>query len=110
MANVNHRYGANRPMFDDVRRQDSDYYGSQPQQYNYAQNHYGNTYKSNMYGQPQQGYSYEHSSSPANVNTFGREAAGYGRAGSAQPSEAQQTNPAGTGFGGMPDPFGRSSS
>ncbi|KIW65387.1 hypothetical protein PV04_07651 [Phialophora macrospora] len=107
MAGVN-RYGANRPMFDDVRRQDSDYYSSQ-QQYNYGQNHYGNTYKSNMYGQPQQGYSYEHASSPANVGTFGREA-GYGRAGSAQPSEAQQGAAATAGFGGMPDPFGRSSS
>ncbi|EXJ56880.1 hypothetical protein A1O7_07224 [Cladophialophora yegresii CBS 114405] len=108
MGNMNHRYGANRPMFDDVRRQDSDYYSSQ-QQYNYGQNHYGNTYKSNMYGQPQQGYSYEHGSSPANVGTFGREA-GYGRAGSAQPSEAQQGTAASAGFGGMPDPFGRSSS
>jgi hypothetical protein len=108
LRNVNHQYGANRPMFDDVRRQDSDYYGGQ-QQYGYGQSHYQNQYKSNMYGQPQQGYSYEHSSSPANVNTYGREA-GYGRTGSTQPSEAQQNAPAGTGFGGMPDPFGRSSS
>ncbi|OAG41394.1 hypothetical protein AYO21_04336 [Fonsecaea monophora] len=106
MGTINHRYGANRPMFDDVRRQETEYYGSQ---YNYGQNHYGNTYKSNMYGQPQQGYSYEHSSSPANVSGFGREG-GYGRAGSAQPSEAQQSAAGSTGFGGMPDPFGRSSS
>lgn len=107
MGAVNHRYGANRPMFDDVRRQDSDYYSGG---YNYSQNHYGNTYNSKMYGQPQQGYSYEqHSSSPANVNTFGREGS-YGRAGSAQPPEGQQTAAASTGFGGMPDPFGRSSS
>ncbi|OAP63329.1 hypothetical protein AYL99_02556 [Fonsecaea erecta] len=107
IASMNHRYGANRPMFDDVRRQqENEYYGSQ---YNYAQNHYANTYKSNMYGQPQQGYSYEHSSSPANVSGFGREA-GYGRAGSAQPSEAQQSAAGSTGFGGMADPFGRSTS
>ncbi|OQV03798.1 CUE domain-containing protein isoform 2 [Cladophialophora immunda] len=107
MGSINHRYGVNRPMFDDVRRQENEYYGSQ---YNYgAQNHYGNTYKSNMYGQPQQGYSYEHSSSPANVSGFGREG-GYGRAGSAQPSEAQQSAAGSTSFGGMPDPFGRSSS
>ncbi|KAL2433545.1 hypothetical protein ABEF95_005399 [Exophiala dermatitidis] len=106
---MNHRYGSNRPMFDDVRRQDSDYYGSQ---YNYGQNHYGGGYKSNMYAQPQQGYSYEQSSSPANAaNTFGgREAAGYGRSGSAQPSEAQQSAAGSTGFGGVPDPFGRTSS
>lgn len=107
MNQINHRYGSNRPMFDDVRRQDSDYYGSQ---YNYGQNHYGNAYKSNMYGQPQQGYSYEHSSSPANASGFGREGS-YGRSGSAQPSEAQQQSATGsTGFGGVPDPFGRSSS
>ncbi|KAJ9610369.1 RNAPII degradation factor [Cladophialophora chaetospira] len=111
MANVNHRYGANRPMFDDVRRQDSDsYYSSQQQQqYNYGQNPYGNNYKSNMYGQPQQSYSYDQASTPANVSAYGREP-GYGRAGSAQPSEAQQTAAGSTGFGGMPDPFGRSSS
>lgn len=106
MNQINHRYGANRPMFDDVRRQDSDYYGNQ---YNYGQNHYGNAYKSNLYGQPQQGYSYDHSSSPANANTFGREG-GYGRTGSTQPSEAQQSAAGSTGFGGVPDPFGRASS
>ncbi|EXJ87757.1 hypothetical protein A1O1_04683 [Capronia coronata CBS 617.96] len=106
MNQVNQRYGTSRPMFDDVRRQDSDYYGSQ---YNYAQNHYGSGYKSNMYAQPQQGYSYDQASSPANANTFGREA-GYGRSGSAQPSEAQQSAATSTGFGGVPDPFGRTSS
>ncbi len=124
MNNPNHRYGSNRPMFDDVRRQDSESYYSnqqqqqpqpqqqpqaQQQQYNYGQNPYGNTYKSNAYGQPQQGYPYEHASSQANVNNFGREP-GYGRAGSAQPSEAQQGAATSTGFGGIADPFGRSSS
>ena len=109
IAAMNHRYGANRPMFDDVRRQENEYYGSQQQQYNYGQNQYGNTYKSSMYSQPQQPYSYEHASSPANINTFSREG-GYGRAGSAQPSEAQQPATGSSGFGGMPDPFGRSSS
>lgn len=107
MNQMNHRYGNNRPMFDDVRRQDSDYYSNQ---YNYGQNHYGSGgYKSNMYAQPQQGYSYEHSSSPANANAFGREAS-YGRTGSAQPSEPQQTAASSTAFGGVPDPFGRTSS
>lgn len=107
MNQVTPRYGTNRPMFDDVRRQDSDYY---PSQYNYAaQNHYGSGYKSNMYAQPQQGYSYDQASSPAAGNAFGREA-GYGRSGSTQPSEAQQTAAGSTGFGGVPDPFGRTSS
>ncbi|EXJ82973.1 hypothetical protein A1O3_06790 [Capronia epimyces CBS 606.96] len=104
---VNHRYGSSRPMFDDVRRQDSDYY---PSQYNYPQqSHYGAGYKSNMYGQPQQGYSYDQASSPATANTFGREGS-YGRSGSVQPSEAQPTAAGSTGFGGVPDPFGRTSS
>jgi hypothetical protein len=104
MNQMNRQYGANRPMFDDVRRQDSDYY---PSQYNYGQTQYAG-YKSSMYGHPQQGYSYEHSSSPATANTFGREAS-YGRTGSTQPSEAPQSvAPAGA-FGGS-DPFGRSSS
>jgi len=102
---MNHRYGANRPMFDDVRRQDSDYYGSQQYNYGHGQNHYAG-YK---YGQPQ-AYSYEHSSSPANAGSFGREG-GYGRAGSAQPSETQQSAAGSTAFGSTaPDPFGRSSS
>lgn len=102
---MNHRYGANRPMFDDVRRQDSDYYGSQ-YNYGHGQNHYPGY---NKYGQPQ-AYSYEHSSSPANAGTFSREGA-YGRAGSAQPSEAQQTAASSTAFGSTPaDPFGRTSS
>lgn len=108
---MNHRYGANRPMFDDARRQDGggDYYGGQ---YNYGQNHYGGGYKSNVYGQPQQqGYSYEHASSPAAAAAtgFSREAA-YGRTGSAQPSEAQQSAAGSTAFGGVADPFGRSPS
>lgn len=103
---MNHRYGANRPMFDDVRRQDSDYYGSQQYNYGHGQNHYGGY---NKYGQPQ-AYSYEHSSSPANAGTFGRDG-GYGRAGSAQPSEAQQTAATSTAFGSTTaDPFGRTSS
>ncbi|KIX03074.1 uncharacterized protein Z518_06624 [Rhinocladiella mackenziei CBS 650.93] len=106
MNQMNHRFGSNRPMYDDVRRQDNDFYGGQ---YSYGQNHYGSAYKSSMYGQPQQGYSYEHSSSPANVNAFGRDG-GYGRTGSAQPSEAQQNAAGNTAFGGVPDPFGRSSS
>lgn len=55
-------------MFDDVRRQDSDYYGSQ-YNYGHGQNHYPGY---NKYGQPQ-AYSYEHSSSPANAGTFSRE-------------------------------------
>lgn len=109
-AQVNHRYGANRPMFDDVRRQDSDYYGGQ--QYNYGghnQNHYGAAAAGYKYGQPQQGYSYEHSASPANVGSLGREG-GYGRTGSAQQSDAQQSAAASTPFGSGADPFGRSSS
>ncbi|KAK6379225.1 RNAPII degradation factor [Exophiala oligosperma] len=106
MNQMNHRYGSNRPMFDDARRSDSDYYSSQ---YNYGQSHYGGAYNSKMYGQPQQGYSYEHSSSPANTTGLGREA-GYGRAGSAQPAEAQPGAAGSTAFGGAPDPFGRTSS
>lgn len=102
-----HRYGANRPMFDDVRRQE-EYYGGQ---YGYGHNQqYGASYKSGMYNQPgQQQYSYEHSSSPANVSGFGGRDA-YGRSGSAQPSEGQQSGAGGHTFGGMQDPFGRSSS
>ncbi|RVX68176.1 hypothetical protein B0A52_08684 [Exophiala mesophila] len=107
-AQANHRYGANRPMFDDVRRQDSDYYAGQ--QYNYGghgQNHYGGSaYK---YGQPQQGYGYEHSASPANIGSLGRDGA-YGRTGSAQPSDTQQSISGSTPFGSGADPFGRSSS
>ncbi|KAK4940675.1 RNAPII degradation factor [Elasticomyces elasticus] len=111
---MNHRYGANRPMFDDARRQDqagagaggADYYGSQ---YSYGQNHYGGGYKSNMYGQPQQGYSYDHGSSPAAPSTYARETA-YGRSGSTQPSDAQQSAAGSTAFGGVADPFGRTTS
>merc|ERR1711939_403293 len=112
MNQMTHRYGANRPMFDDARRQaqaqgqqDSDYYGSQ---YNYGQNHYGAAYNSKMYGQPQ-GYSYEHSSSPANTTGYGREA-GYGRTGSAQPADAPPSASGSVAFGSVPDPFGRTSS
>jgi hypothetical protein len=111
-AQMSHRYGANRPMFDDARRQDgsqgSEYYGNQ---YAYGQNQQYGSYKSNMYGQPGQQYSYDqHSSSPANVGSYGGREAMYGRSGSAQPSEAQQSAPTGHGYGGMPDPFGRTSS
>ncbi|KAJ9493999.1 RNAPII degradation factor [Exophiala xenobiotica] len=119
MNQMTHRYGANRPMFDDARRQaqqaqqaqgqqqqDSDYYGGQ---YNYGQNHYGGAYNSKMYGQPQQGYSYEHSSSPANTTGYGREA-GYGRTGSAQPADAPPSASGSAAFGSVPDPFGRTSS
>jgi hypothetical protein len=103
MNNPNHRYGANRPMFDDVRRQqENDYYQGQ-----YYNQYGGNTYKSNMYGQGQQGYGYEHSASPANA--YSREGA-YGRTGSAQPVEGQQSSAGSTGYSGMPDPFGRSTS
>ncbi|RMD41446.1 hypothetical protein DV735_g3707, partial [Chaetothyriales sp. CBS 134920] len=102
-----HRYGANRPMFDDVRRQD-EYYSSQ---YPYSHNQqFGNSYKSNMYGQPQHQYAYDqHSSSPANLSGFGARDA-YARSGSAQPSEPQQSGPASHSFGAVPDPFGRTSS
>ncbi|RMZ81834.1 hypothetical protein DV738_g2119, partial [Chaetothyriales sp. CBS 135597] len=102
-----HRYGANRPMFDDVRRQD-EYYSSQ---YPYSHNQqFGNSYKSNMYGQPQHQYAYDqHSSSPANLSGFGARDA-YARSGSAQPSEPQQSAPSSHSFGAVPDPFGRTSS
>lgn len=108
MNQMTHRYGANRPMFDDARRQE-EYYGNQ---YAYGHNQQYGSYKSNVYGQPgQQQYSYDqHSSSPANVGTFGGREGGYGRSGSAQPSEAQQTTSNSHGFGGVPDPFGRASS
>ncbi|RMZ90163.1 hypothetical protein DV736_g2622, partial [Chaetothyriales sp. CBS 134916] len=87
-AQHQHRYGANRPMFDDARRQD-EYYSSQ---YGYSHNQqFGNSYKSNMYGQPQHQYAYDqHSSSPANVSGFGGRDA-YGRSSSTQPSEPQQS-------------------
>jgi len=108
MSQMGQRYGASRPMFDDVRRQDSDFYGNQ---YAYGHNQqYGSTYKSTMYGQPQQQYPYEHSSSPANVGAFGGRDGAYGRAGSTQPSESQQTAATSTAFSGVPDPFGRTSS
>ena len=108
MNQMTHRYGANRPMFDDARRQE-EYYGNQ---YAYGQNQQYGSYKSNMYGQPgQQQYSYDqHSSSPANVAAFGGREAMYGRSGSAQPSDAQQSGTGGHSYGSMPDPFGRTSS
>lgn len=102
------RYGANRPMFDDARRQQQDdYYGNQ---YAYGQNqHYGGgSYKSSMYGQPHQQYSHDYSSSPANAGSYGGRESGYARSGSTQPSEQQASGNAG--FGSVPDPFGRSSS
>ena len=118
----NHRYGANRPMFDDARRHDEYYQNQQQQQqqqqqyaaYGQNQQQYG-SYKSNMYGQQgqpgHQQYSYDqHSSSPANVGAFGGREAMYGRSGSAQPSEAQQSVTSAHGFGSIPDPFGRASS
>jgi hypothetical protein len=116
---VNNRYGANRPLFDDVRRQggqENDYYINQ-NQYAYGQGQqYSGTYnKSSMYGQPHQQYSYEHSSSPANTGAYGQSAQGvreaaYGRTGSAQPSETQQAAGNATFSGGISDPFGRSHS
>lgn len=107
MGNMSHRYGANRPMFDDVRR-DNDYYSNQ---YSYGHNQqYGGNYNAKMYSQPQSGYSHDYSSSPANAGFGGRE--GYGRAGSTQPPESQQSNSAGSNAfaGSMADPFGRTSS
>ena len=121
MNQMSHRYGANRPAFDDARRSD-DHSSSQqhPQQqqqqqqqqygYNYNQQ-YGGSYKSGMYGQPgQQPYSYEHSSSPANVASFGGREAMYGRSGSAQPPDAQQAGASAHAYPGMQDPYARSSS
>ena len=114
-----HRYGPNRPQFDDVRRQDSgDYYANQ---YAYSQNqHYGGGYsKANMYPagqqqQQQQYAAYEHSASPANAGGYAQTGMGnrentYGRAGSAQLPETQQSS-SHAGYGGMADPFGRSHS
>ena len=105
-----HRYGTNRPQFDDVRRQQEgpDYYANQ---YAYGQNQQYGGYNKNMYGQPQQQYGQEYSSSPANTggygpsSTSGREAV-YGRSGSAQPSGSQQA-PNNTAFGSTSDPFAR---
>ncbi|KAJ9655476.1 RNAPII degradation factor [Neophaeococcomyces mojaviensis] len=109
MNHNNHRYGANRPMFDDARRQQDDYYNSQ---YGYAHNQgYSSSYgKSGMYGGPQHQYSHDYSSSPGNAAFAGREA--YGRAGSTQPNDASQSNSTGSNAfaGGMPDPFGRTPS
>ncbi|KAK5084728.1 RNAPII degradation factor [Lithohypha guttulata] len=106
-AHANHRYGANRPMFDDVRRQE-DFYNNQ---YGYAQNQgYSSSYgKSGMYGGPQHQYSQEYSSSPGNTAFTGRE--GYGRAGSTQPLEGPQSSTGSNAYGGgMQDPFGRTPS
>ena len=117
MNQMSHRYGANRPMFDDARRgqqqqqqqqQQEEYYGNQ---YGYGKNqHYGGgSYNSSMYGQPQQQYSYDQGTTGNNAGAYaGRGDNGYGRSGSAQPSDQQTSNTAG--FGSMPDPFGRSSS
>lgn len=108
---MSQRYGQNRPMFDDVRRGDSDYYGGNQYGYGHNQQQYGASYKSNMYGQPQQHqYSHDYSSSPAANAGFGGREATYGRTGSAQPSEAQQSAAGSNAFGGMPDPFGRTAS
>ena len=106
----NHRYGANRPLFDDARRQQDEYYNNQ---YGYGHNQgYSSSYgKSGMYGGPQQHqYSHDYSSSPGNAAFTGREA--YGRAGSTQPTDIPQSNSTGASAfaGGMPDPFGRTSS
>jgi hypothetical protein len=108
MNQMSHRYGANRPMFDDARRQQDDYYSNQ---YAYSSNqHYGGgSYKSGMYNQPHQQYSHDYSSSPANTGSFGGRESSYARSGSAQPSD-QQTPASSHAFGAMPDPFGRSSS
>lgn len=112
MNQMSHRYGANRPMFDDARRsqQQEEYYGNQ---YAYGSNqHYGGggSYKSGMYGQPHQQYSHDYSSSPANAASFGGRESAYGRSGSTQPGDQQQIPASNHAFGGMPDPFGRSSS
>ncbi|KPI42823.1 uncharacterized protein AB675_1974 [Cyphellophora attinorum] len=111
-----HRYGANRPMFDDARRQggqqqqqQEDYYGNQ---YAYGKNqHYGGgQYNSSMYGQPQQQYSYDHASSASNMGSYGgRGDNGYGRSGSTQPSEQQTAATSGS-FSAAQDPFARGSS
>lgn len=104
------RYGASRPMFDDVRRQQDDYYNNQ-YQYSHNQGYSGSYGKSGMYSGPQQHqYSHDYSSSPGNAAFAGRE--GYGRAGSTQPNDGQQSNASGpNAYGGsMPDPFGRTSS
>lgn len=104
------RYGASRPMFDDVRRQQDDYYNNQ-YQYSHNQGYSGSYGKSGMYSGPQQHqYSHDYSSSPGNAAFAGRE--GYGRAGSTQPNDAQQSSTSGSNaYGGsMPDPFGRTSS
>ena len=112
------RYGQSRPMFDDVRRQggSDDYYMQQNSHYGYGQQHYGGgSYnKSSMYGQPQHQYSYDHSAGPANTSGPGQTSVGgrdatYGRTSSAQPSETQASLGNGS-FGGMQDPFGRTSS
>ena len=115
MGTHQHRYGQNRPMFDDVRRQTDDYYMSQNNHYGYGQQYGAGPYnKSSMYSQPQHQYSYDHSASPANAGSFnqnsmvGRDGT-YGRAGSAQPAEAQQTGGSNA-FGGVNDPFGRTHS
>lgn len=114
MNNMNHtgRYGSNRPMFDDVRRQGQDDY-SYGNQYGYGHNQqYGaSNYKSNMYGQPHAYSQHDYSSSPANAAAgFGGREAMYGRTGSTQPLESQQPAGGSSGYAGMQEPFGRASS
>lgn len=106
------RYGANRPMFDDARRQASnsgndEYYANQ---YGYNQNQgYSGSYgKSGMYSGPHQYSQHEYSTSPGNAAFAGREA--YGRAGSTQPNDQQSNTGSNAYSAGMQDPFGRSPS
>lgn len=106
-GNHGNRYGANRPAFDDVRRQE-EFYANQNY---YSQNQgYSNSYnKSHMYGGPQHQYSQDYSSSPGNSAFTGRDA--YARTGSTQPTDAQSTPASSNAFGSsMPDPFGRTPS
>ena len=111
-ANNAGRYGANRPMFDDARRQASgsgntdEYYN----QYGYNQNQgYSGSYgKSGMYGGQHQYPQHEYSTSPGNAAFAGREA--YGRAGSTQPNDQQSTTGSNNYSAGVQDPFGRSTS
>jgi len=118
-GNPGGRYGANRPAFDDVRRQQQqaqqqqqhqdDYYGNQ---YGYGHNQgYSASYgKSSMYGGPQHQYSQDYASSPSGNAAFaGRD--GYGRAGSTQPADAHQSHSGSTAYGGgIQDPFARTAS
>lgn len=109
MNQMSGRYGSNRPMFDDARRQQQEDYYSNQYAYGSNQHYGGGSYKSGMYGQPHQQYSHDYASSPANAGSFGGREGSYARSGSTQPSD-QQAPASGHAFGGMPDPFGRSSS